>query len=75
MYQIRAKYEILVKVSFLFISTLNAKKEKNNFTLKMKELGQIRANAYMQFKNGALEVMDELSKLRNLTGIKCKHVK
>ena len=29
----------------------------------------------MQFKKAALEVIGELSKLRNLTGIKCKHVK
>ena len=29
----------------------------------------------MQFKNGALEVIGELSKLRNLNGIKWKHAK
>ena len=26
-------------------------------------------------KKGALEIISELSKLRNLTGIKCEHVK
>ena len=29
----------------------------------------------MQFKNGAQEVIGELSKLRNLTGIKWKYAK
>ena len=34
MYQICAKYEILVKVSFLFLSTLDVKKEKNQLKIK-----------------------------------------
>ena len=33
MYQIFAKYEILIEVSFLFILTLDVKKEKNNWKL------------------------------------------
>ena len=34
MYQINVKYEILIKVSFLFISTLDVKKEKKQLKIK-----------------------------------------